>query len=211
MPNCGNFVRMPLVYEKVVEGRYRLALWKVEESFEDLKGKIPLSKEQEERYQSIKLNKRKTEWIGRQFLFHYMDIGSLSYEATGKPVLDEGYISISHCDNLVTILLANYPVGIDLQNPQPIIQRIGKKFSNNYELNWIQEMKDPLLGYTLVWSIKEAIFKVHGSELPFADGMKVSLCSDLATARCEVDTHQYRQDFDLEIFRYEDYFLVFNV
>lgn len=201
---------MPLIFEKELKGEYRLLVWKVDENFEQVKTRLNFDSEKEAKYRGIKLDKRKVEWLGRSLLYDFAGINEVKYLNNGKPVLDHGYISISHCDDLVGLILADYPVGLDIQNPLPIISRIHRKFSNSKEIIWVQTQDDQEDLYSLIWSAKEAVFKIYGENIPFADGMRISIEEDRKSGACELKTDDLNEKIDLLFEQYQSYYIVFN-
>ncbi|MBN7815685.1 4'-phosphopantetheinyl transferase family protein [Algoriphagus pacificus] len=71
-----------------------------------------------------------------------------------------GYVSLSHTEGLAgAIFHRELPVGIDMDLIREKILRIGFRFLDSSELDFLE--KDPL-HYTLAWSAKESIFKCQG-------------------------------------------------
>lgn len=201
---------MPIVLEKKVPNSYHLMLWKVTETIEDLEKLREVKPEEKEKYASIKLDMRKREWLGRMLLFHNLGVEKLHYLENGKPVLEDGHISISHCDDLVVVILSDQPIGIDLQNPNPGIMRIRTKFCNKKELD-VYEVTENKLDYLCkIWSAKEAVFKIFGENIPFAEGMLVRLNKELTSLSCDLDTRGLVEKIPLEMDLYRDYHLIYG-
>jgi phosphopantetheinyl transferase len=71
-----------------------------------------------------------------------------------------GFVSLSHTEGLAgAIYHREFPVGIDMDFIREKILRIGFRFLDPSELDFLE--KDPL-HYTLAWSAKESIFKCQG-------------------------------------------------
>ncbi|EAZ80086.1 4'-phosphopantetheinyl transferase family protein [Algoriphagus machipongonensis] len=71
-----------------------------------------------------------------------------------------GYVSLSHTEGFAgAIFHRELPVGIDMDFIREKILRIGFRFLDPSELDFLE--KDPL-HYTLAWSAKESIFKCQG-------------------------------------------------
>lgn len=162
---------MPQIAEHHFPGETTLRLWQVSESIEDLMHAKGLDRVPEA-YTSIKLNKRKREWLGLHWLLHsHAAPLKLKYAATGKPVLDEGYISLSHAEDYVALVTSPYPVGIDIQTPTPQLERIKGKFCRGDELEAADFAPNRLAFLTRIWSAKEALFKIYGSDVDFRKEM----------------------------------------
>jgi 4'-phosphopantetheinyl transferase len=119
---------------------------------------------------TIKLEKREREFIiGRLLLHLVLPNCHLTTLPNGKPVVDGGWhVSFSHSLDLVGLVVAEIPVGLDIQVPDVKITHIQTKFCATKELEWIKNLSDPLAGATVIWSAKEAVFKVFGHEVDFA-------------------------------------------
>ncbi|MEN2282796.1 4'-phosphopantetheinyl transferase superfamily protein [Algoriphagus sp. SE2] len=71
-----------------------------------------------------------------------------------------GFVSLSHTEGLAgAIYHRELPVGIDMDFIREKILRIGFRFLDPSEIDFLE--KDPL-HYTLAWSAKESIFKCQG-------------------------------------------------
>jgi len=72
-----------------------------------------------------------------------------------------GFVSLSHTEGLAgAIFHRDTPVGIDMDFIREKILRIGFRFLDQSELDFLE--KDPL-HYTMAWSAKESIFKCQGT------------------------------------------------
>jgi phosphopantetheinyl transferase len=92
----------------------------------------------------------------------------ISFSENGKPLLkDHRSISISNDEKYCGVYVSNYPCGLDIQTATPKVLRIKNKFCNEQELAWATSEED----FTTIWCIKEAIFKVYGTQVPFADSI----------------------------------------
>ena len=84
------------------------------------------------------------------------------YKEKSKWLCDDCEFSISHCDNLVAIVISKKPVGID-------IEKIDKRFDDIKPSKILCEdetLENEVSGQYLnkVWTIKEAVFKKHAGE-----------------------------------------------
>lgn len=71
-----------------------------------------------------------------------------------------GYVSLSHTLGMAgAIFHREFPVGIDMDLIRGKILKIGKRFLDPKELDFLEQ--DPL-HYTMAWSAKESIFKCQG-------------------------------------------------
>lgn len=196
---------MPLISRENLAGKAQLILWDMQEAPESL-ADLPVDWA---RYDAIKAPNKKREWVGRQWLFKEAGLlNKVRYLANGKPVLDKGYLSISHCDHLAAVILSENPIGIDVQNPNPKLFRIKQKFCNERELLQLGYASDALSDITRIWSSKEAVFKVYGENVAFAQDLDVHLL-DETQITCRVSNRD-EAEFDLLSRRIDDYYLIFT-
>lgn len=194
----------------------RVGLWKIHESPEELLGHARLSYNEELRFKELKTEKRRLQWLAVRVLYRYLlpDAAcSIEYNQLGKPELPflPFNISISHSDSLAAIQLSENDIcGTDVQRTHPKIARLSDKFVHESELGFIKQAQQTEY-LTLIWSMKEAVFKQFGSELAFKEGIQLEpfdlMRDDKTIANVNKDGVLYR--FELKWVRIEDYFLVY--
>jgi len=113
---------------------------------------------------------KKQEWKGaRLAIKEALDCISLPYpgffkDEHGKshPMDNYGYVSLTHTLGLAAAIFhKDMPVGIDLDFVREKVVRLGPKFLDPSEMDFLDN--DPLL-YTIAWSVKESIFKCQGKK-----------------------------------------------
>lgn len=163
---------MPLIiYQRDIPGAATLAVWKATEPTAALEQRLVMNELEREHYHSIRLEKRKREWLTVRILLQLVARRrELAFLASGKPVLfPHGHISISHSGDLAGIVIAQEPVGLDIQGVDERIGRIRTKFCNDRELGQLSSGPFQLEQLTVIWSAKEAVFKYFGEQVDFAD------------------------------------------
>lgn len=87
------------------------------------------------------------------------------YREIGQPYLQpkDAFISISHSFPFAALAISDKRVGIDLEKTVPKILRVKHKFLNEYELLWTASDDEAEL-LTIIWAIKEALYKLHPSK-----------------------------------------------
>jgi len=109
-----------------------------------------------------------------QHFFGYNPV--VMYNNDGKPALNEkGYeLSISHCSDYAAVILhPNRKVGIDIEKRGRNVRKVAPRFLGPEEQAdfYTHENTETLL---LIWSAKEALFKIIGKEaLDFADSFRI--------------------------------------
>lgn len=150
---------------------FTLALWTITESDETLQTLWENSGSSEPK-PAFKSPRRNREWLASRLLMQHLQLPPVSYLPNGKPVIPGGYFSLSHCENRVALVLAETPVGIDIQLPTEQIRRIHTKFCSPTEQSRFSPT--PLREMTIIWSAKEAIFKFWGENVAFAEHIEIA-------------------------------------
>lgn len=90
----------------------------------------------------------------------------LCYEDNGSPYVEplSAKISISHSYPFAVLAISNQNIGIDIEKRQPKILKIKSKFLSDTELKWLNN-NDDLALLTIIWSIKESLYKIHPKKL----------------------------------------------
>ena len=144
---------MPLLLKKE-ENNSIILIWRISESLEDL---IKLSNKTDSSH--LKNKKRKKEFLACRILLSCFNKNlRISYSKNGSPSLNNHqHISISHSGDLVCIIIAEKEIGIDIQRISEKTLKIKDKFINAHHLKLQKEES------TIIWCIKEAVFKFHKS------------------------------------------------
>lgn len=113
-------------------------------------------------------SRRRLEILATRCLLKEMLDGEqiVSYDEYGAPSLTGSgqYVSISHTDGYVAVIIADKPVGIDIERRGRRVERVRSKFMQVSEDALVAETPDPVLSMHLIWSAKEAVFKFLGQQ-----------------------------------------------
>ena len=143
---------MPITH-KIEKEEVSILVWKITETLEgllDLYGNINTSN-----YTSEK--RKKEHLISRLMVNKICKNGAIIYNEFGAPELDNAkHLSISHSNELVTIIISNKKTGLDIEKISEKALRTASKFVA--EKNLIKLDKEKA---TLIWCIKEAVYKWH--------------------------------------------------
>lgn len=136
---------------------------------------LQLTEDEMLKLESIKLEKRKREWLSIKILVNlFADGNALSFQSNGKPVLTNGlHISISHSGDLAGLIVSDESVGLDIQGVEERIQNIERKFTNERERLYLPNDSTRIEFLTIIWSIKEAVFKFFGEQVDFSEDIYV--------------------------------------
>ena len=198
---------MPLFKHVEIKPNTFLVIWEITES------EIYLNKGLNNFNQySSKLNKLKGQSQRRQFLsilqllqLKNLSFEDLKYNKSGKPELDNNFISITHSFDYSGIILSDRKVGIDIEKLRPSIVKISKKFINQHEINLIGELS--IENLTKVWTIKEAIFKAFGfSGIDFKKNIIIeSINTGFQKANVKINKNNKVEYYDVEIISFSQY------
>ena len=111
--------------------------------------------------------KRKVNNVGSLASYYildkYFNITSedIKYE-NGKPLIDNGYISISHKNNYVVVVYSDYKIGVDIEE----IKEYRKSLVNDIFTSEEQEyLKNNINGFHKIYTVKECIIKINNWNL----------------------------------------------
>lgn len=149
-----------LIYTKKISSSSTLAIWKMEESEEELRqlfGNQPLTF-----LENIKSQKRRLELLSVRILIKTVcgENVNLIYDELGKPKLEnsEFFISVSHTDGYAAILLSkNKFVGVDIEFRSTRVLRVKEKFLSENEMLKFRNLADE--NFEILWCAKECVFK----------------------------------------------------
>lgn len=164
---------MPLLRKHPLSSTSFIAEWRTEETVSELLRMTPLSASERRQLDAITAPHRMAEWLTGRLLVKRL-LGKqciVRYYPCGAPFADgsDRNISLSHSGNMVVLLAAKGPCGID-------IEQTGR----NYEKVWQKYMtaeEEALIGLptakAILWSGKEAVYKrLQKGEIPFVEGIR---------------------------------------
>lgn len=161
---------MSLAYLKELDLHSRIALWKIEESEEELIAMLQLDESELAKLSSMAKGKRTLHWLATRVLLRYLlqtpEFISCPSDANGKPYLpDFPYeISLTHSFDYAGVMLSTAGAcGIDLEIVKDKVVRIKDKFLKPEELEFLEEehLVDQLYA---CWCAKEAVYKLQGNK-----------------------------------------------
>lgn len=133
-----------------------------------------LSAQERGRFTEFISNKRKLEFYFTRLLWlQFSRDTKITYAETGKPKIENGFLSITHSRNIIVIAFSvNHEIGLDIEHYSDKVLRIRDKFLSHaeqkrFDTNDIKTM-------TTLWSIKEAVYKsLNIPGLIFKDHIRV--------------------------------------
>ncbi len=155
---------MPILFKNEECSGGIVAVWKITETVDELLELLKLNQEELARLYSFRLDKRKLEFLAiRCLIKSVLNIDpEILYLDSGRPVLhNSSYnLSISHTKGYAAIALSksNYS-GIDIEFPSERVVKVYDRFVSAEEKMFIPTEQE-LAYYTLLWSLKEAMYKI---------------------------------------------------
>lgn len=152
-----------------------LAIWQIAESEEELTAPMPHGEELlAEARGRFKAAGRRLEWLAVRRLMHELGIASpIAYLPSGKPYLkdDPRHISISHTRGYAAVAISGTnPIGLDIEQRTDKVLRVQHKFLSPEERLFIPSGEGNVEALLIIWTAKEAIFKLVDREgIDFAD------------------------------------------
>lgn len=159
---------MALAYRKEIDPFTSFAVWKIEETAEELNSQLQLKEHENSYLESLGKSKRHLHWLSTRVLLRSM-LNTSQYidckiDEHGKPYLENlpHHISLSHSfDYAAVIISENKAVGIDIELIKLKIERIAFKFMSKEELGFINQ-DNRIEHLYACWCAKEAIYKLQG-------------------------------------------------
>lgn len=199
---------MPRYREIYNKNLSKIIVWKITETEDEL---ITLVND-DNALSKVQLYKNEThrkQFLVTNILLEQEDCKHLmTKDENGKPILPNGYISISHDSNYVALMLSSKKCGIDLQSESAKVLRIRHKFYDDDDLK-ILGVEIPF--FTLIWSLKEALYKINGDPMVFfkehirireVNGKKI---------KASILHKKYLEDFELMVKNVDELILTFTV
>jgi phosphopantetheinyl transferase len=153
---------MPLLEIKTLNRNTSRYVWKINESFDELFRSVALRDVSLARLEGMKSESHQKGFLSvRRLLMEagYNDY-DLFYDEFGKPHLTDGkHISISHSNDFSVIVISDLMVGADLEILKDKTIKLAPRFMDVSHLKDLSAT-DLLKKATVVWGIKESVFKI---------------------------------------------------
>jgi len=202
---------MALAYYKLLDDKTSFALWKIEETAEELYQQLQLKKHEVDYFEKINNGKRSLHWLSTRVLLRKMlntdEYIDCRVDEHGKPYLVNfpHHISLSHSYDYAAVMISeDKQVGIDIEIIKDKIERIAKKFLADNELQFIDRSNIADHMYAC-WCAKEAIYKLHGkNNVSFLADIHIKPFDYSEEGRFKATLDLKSKEFDFEV-RYEKF------
>ena len=212
---------MSLVYLREIDSQTKFAIWRIEESDDDLLSKLQLDEREKAKLGSFNKGKRRLHWLATRVLLRtllntsrYIDCPS---DANAKPYLANfpQKISLSHSfDYAAAMLSTEGEVGIDMEIIKTKVERIQHKFLKPIELAFITKGETRFEQLYACWCAKEAIYKLQGnSGVSFLNNMTIQPFEyqKQGVLKLELDCSHNKQIFEVHYEKFNEYMLAYAV
>ena len=209
---------MPLHKVVYLSNNTKLYLWKITEELDFFLNEVRLKDASKARLENMKSESHQKGFLAVRMLLQHLDYTDfdLYYDALGKPhikpqgcSIKDVHISISHSHEFSAIAISDENIGLDVEKLKEKTLKIAPRFMDVSHLENLSE-EDRIKKATIIWGIKESIFKVknevgisfpdHISETPFA------LEDKIATATLKFNNKE--ENFNIQFDSIEDYIFV---
>lgn len=155
------------VFKHLKFNNQQLAIWKMDETVDELLQKADLSQADLEKLNTFRHEPRKKEWLTARVLVKTITGRSLQiiYTPSGKPFFKDNsaHLSITHCKGFVGVTISTQPTALDMEIVAQRIAPIHSRFINEKELAFIPA-NQKLAYFTLIWSAKETLYKLFDKQ-----------------------------------------------
>lgn len=203
---------MPLLKTIALNDHSELLVWKITETFDALFSSVALKDVSLARVENMKSEAHQKGFLGVRKLLEsagYDDF-DLYYDEFGKPHLQDGkHISISHSNDFSAIVLSEVNIGADLEILKDKTLKLAPRFMDISHLENLND-QDRLIKATVVWGIKESVFKIKNEVgISFKDHIFED-DFNLADKKCKVALrfNEKTEYFDIVFDFIEDYVFV---
>jgi len=151
---------MPLLNDLVPNQSLLCKLWRIDDSEDIMDPNNELNSDDYQIFLSRKANHMKRQFLASRKLITLVDSDlRVSYKDDIPFLSDNRNISISHSENLATILISEKNgIGVDIERINKKVHSIKSKFLNQKEINYLRGDKETRM-LTKAWTAKEAIYK----------------------------------------------------
>lgn len=210
---------MGLLLSKHMAGA-SLGVWEITEDEEELRRMSRLSAGEQDYLASLQSPLRRKHWLSYRLILPALLpqklLSGVSYDAQGKPFLDNGarQLSVAHSGVFsAAIVSEKQAVGIDIEEIQPKIHRLAHKFLCEEEMEY-RFPSHPTESLITIWCAKEALFKLYGKTgLSMREHILIRSFAFTGTGRLrgEIRTRTFRRDFRLSYETLANYLLVYVI
>lgn len=155
-------------------------------------------------------DKRRKQYIACRYLlakllnqhFYISSLPNIIIGDNSRPRFEKNNLpdfNISHSDNYVAVAICsqgNVGIDIELKRPRKNYLSIAKQFFSPQENQWLNVQSDPLNSFWQLWTLRESVLKLHAKGVWQMKEVKISMPSQLITAKFGMDFYPYYQQLE---------------
>ncbi|MBD1394038.1 4'-phosphopantetheinyl transferase family protein [Mucilaginibacter glaciei] len=207
---------MAIAYRQQVDDDTEFALWRIEETAEELYKQLQLDDAEKAFTKQLSKSKRYLHWLGTRVLLRKMlrtdEYIDCKIDAHGKPYLVSlpYHISLSHSFDYAAVMISKSgQVGIDIEQIKEKVERIAHKFMRPEEQAFIDQ-QHKIDHLYVCWCAKESVYKCYGQkEVSFADNIFLQPFdyANEGALQATLDKDTINFNFTVNYLKYEDYMI----
>ena len=201
---------MPLLNDLVPNESLLCKLWRIKEDENILDPEHELNPEDYQIFLKRKANNLKSQFLASRKLIGLINPDlTISYNENIPVLSDNRNISISHSDEIVTILISKEDgIGVDVEKIKNKVHSVASKFLSSNEIGFFG--KDPSTRQLIrAWTAKEAIYKaLRKPGISFSENIILDEFNDIAqSANAKFISSDEATTFKLYFYDLDDYCL----
>ena len=199
---------MPLTQLSLQPKSCQLAVWEITEEVVELSQPLLLNTQQQGELAIRQTINGKKGYLAVRNALNSLgqSITQLTVAEDGAPELPEKFCSMSHSLQYAVVVVGDRPMGVDIEQHRPQIERIAKKFLHQEEVKQVPA-HHKIEWLTRLWTAKEALYKaMRQPGLSFAEQILVAPFSlDQQRGSARIFTQEGNYDFQLEFFTFDQH------
>ncbi len=197
---------MPLIHF-IDKPRFTIGIWKIKDHEYNANFSKVLHPNYHDNIQNYKNIKRKWQIHASKLLFEHLLPGENLILENKKPKISNSnhHVSIAHTKDIIAMIIAKFPCGIDVEDSQRDPSKIQHKFLNKEDFTAGESTRNLLKN----WCAKEVLFKIKGDQsVLFSNHLVVKKNGTLFSGYCNHPKFKFTSN--IKIFNFENYCLAFN-
>ena len=188
--------------------KYTIGIWKIEEHEFNPEFSKVLHPNYHNEIQNYKNTKRQWQIHASKLLFEHLIPGEKLALENKKPIITNSskHVSIAHTNDIIAMIIAKFPCGIDIEPSNRDASKIQHKFLNKEDFTSGENTKNLLKN----WCAKEVLYKIKGdSTVLFSNHLMIKKNGNLFSGYCNHPKIKFNST--IKILNFENYCLAFNI
>jgi len=197
---------LPLI-KKIIKKKYIVGIWRATRSEYDPVSCEKIHSNYHSNFLDYKIDKRRWEIYGAKLLFNELSNKNELISKNGIPYIknDKKHISISHTNDILVMIIADFDCGIDIETQNRDTSKIKHKFLNVSDFEHMDNKEEILK----IWCMKEVLYKIKKVKtVLFNTHLSIKKQSINFLGYCHHPEFSF--SCSIKIVNFENYFLAFN-